>query len=221
LSYYVRQMTRQDLDDVTEIDREAFPTQWPPADYGYEFKNHMAHYVVACDAGTSVERRPGTTAKGVFGAMLDRIFGRRTSPPPPPAVSHYIVGFAGFWVMAGEAHVTSIAVRAEHRRKGIGAQLLISVFDLAMELQADLVTLEVRVSNTGAQDLYTAFGFKRVGERRRYYLDRGPDGDTREDAVIMTTDPIGSAEFQEHLKRLRDSYGATSAPSPHPELPTE
>ncbi len=43
LSYYVRPMTRQDLEDVTEIDREAFPTQWPPADYAYEFKNQMAH----------------------------------------------------------------------------------------------------------------------------------------------------------------------------------
>jgi ribosomal-protein-alanine N-acetyltransferase len=202
-------MTRQDLDDVTEIDREAFATQWPPADYAYEFRNHMAHYLVACDSGTSVERPSGKPPRPWLGKLFDRIFRRRSTPPaPPPAVSHYIVGFAGFWVMAGEAHVTSIAVRAQRQRKGIGELLLISVLDLARDLKADVVTLEVRVSNTGAQNLYTKFGFKRVGERRKYYLDRGPSGDTREDAVIMTTDPVATREFQGRLRRLKDAHAS-------------
>ena len=214
MSYYVRQMTRQDLDEVTEIDREAFPTQWPPADYGYEFRNHMAHYVVACDSGTNVARPSAQPSRSLVGRLFDRLFSRR--PPPPdqsPPMSHYIVGFAGFWVMAGEAHVTSIAVRAKYRRQGIGELLLISVLDLARDLQADVVTLEVRVSNTGAQNLYSKFGFKRVGERRKYYLDRGPSGETREDAVIMTTDPIGSKEFQGLLHRLKDACAARGIPA--------
>jgi ribosomal-protein-alanine N-acetyltransferase len=224
LSYYVRQMTRQDLDDVTAIDREAFATQWPPADYGYEFRNHMAHYVVACDSGTSVERlngEPARRALGALGRLLDRVFGRRPPQGKQVTVSHYIVGFAGFWVMAGEAHVSSIAVRAQHRREGIGEMLLIAVLDLALELQADVVTLEVRVSNKGAQDLYAKFGFKEVGERRRYYLDRGPSGDTREDALIMTTDTIRTKEFQGFLGRLKEGRAARGRTAAEAGLTTE
>jgi ribosomal-protein-alanine N-acetyltransferase len=213
LSYYLQPMSRQDLDDVTEIDREAFPTQWPPSDYGYEFRNHMAHYLVACDSGTSVQRPAGEPSRNPLARLFDRVFGRRPAPPGgPPRVSHYIVGFAGFWVMAGEAHITSIAVRASQRRKGIGELLLIGVLDLALELQADVVTLEVRVSNTGAQHLYTKFGFKRVGERRKYYLDRTPLGETREDAVIMTTDPIRTNDFQTLLRRLKDARNRPAPP---------
>jgi len=207
LSYYIRPMAKQDIDDVTEIDREAFSTQWPPADYGYEFKNQMAHYVVACDSGTAVQARPPRTGK--LQAWFDRLFGR--TPPgtkEPAPVCHYIVGFAGFWVMAGEAHITSIAVREKHRRKGIGELLLGRVIDMAIEMNAEMVTLEVRASNTSAQKLYEKYGFKKVGERRRYYLDRGPDGETREDALIMTADPIKSEEYQALFRRLKEKSAA-------------
>jgi ribosomal-protein-alanine N-acetyltransferase len=207
LSYYIRPMTRQDLDSVTEIDREAFPTQWPPADYSYEFKNNMAHYVVACDPGITVETRTkGSNGQGSFSRWLGKIIGRSPAPHESSTSSHYIVGFTGFWVMAGEAHITSIAVREDYRRKGIGELLMIAVFELALKLQADVVTLEVRASNVNAQNLYTKYGFKAVGERRRYYLDRAPSGDTREDALIMTTDKIASPGFQKHLDQLRKSH---------------
>ncbi len=207
MSYYVRAMTRQDLEDVTEIDREAFATQWPPADYGYEFKNQMAHYVVACDSGTTVPARRKRTGK--LGAWFERLLGRRPKPEEPAAPCHYIVGFAGFWVMAGEAHVTSIAVREKLRRKGIGELLLSKVIDMAVEMNSDLVTLEVRVSNVNAQKLYEKYGFKKVGERRKYYLDRGPTGaETREDALIMTTDSVKSAESQALFRKLKEGLPA-------------
>jgi [ribosomal protein S18]-alanine N-acetyltransferase len=195
-------MTRHDLAEVTEIDREAFPTQWPPADYSYEFKNQMAHYIVACDSSIKVEIPP-LEPRG-FKALLNQIFGRRQATVPGQAqTKHYIVGFLGFWIMAGEAHITSIAVRQKYRRKGIGELLLIAAIDQAITLKADFATLEVRVSNTGAQALYVKHGFEHVGERRKYYLDRGPDGDTREDALIMTTKGIKSEEFQSRLHRLK------------------
>jgi ribosomal-protein-alanine N-acetyltransferase len=206
LSYYIRPMNKQDLDDVTEIDREAFPTQWPPSDYGYEFKNQMAHYIVACDSGTPIEPRRLKTGPGKFRAWLDRLLGGSSpAPQTPPSPQHYIVGFAGFWVMAGEAHITSIAVREKYRRRAIGELLLAAVVDEAVKLGADVVTLEVRVSNTAAQNLYLKYGFKRVGERRKYYLDRGPAGETREDALIMTTDQIQSEGYQTLFRRLKEA----------------
>jgi len=52
---HVRLMGKEDIAQVTEIDREAFPTQWPPANYQRELENRLAHYIVACDAGKTVE----------------------------------------------------------------------------------------------------------------------------------------------------------------------
>ena len=52
------------------------------------------------------------------------------------------------------------------------------------------ITLEVRVSNRGAQSLYDKYGFKKVGVRKRYYLDNN------EDAYIMTTDSILTPRVQ-------------------------
>ena len=49
LACCVRLMRREDIAQVSEIDREAFPTQWPPANYKSELKNRLAHYIVACD----------------------------------------------------------------------------------------------------------------------------------------------------------------------------
>jgi ribosomal-protein-alanine N-acetyltransferase len=205
-------MTKDDLDEVTEIDREAFPTQWPPADYGYEFKNKMAHYQVACDSSTQIELSHTGHREGGLG-WLGRLFGRNsvrnavrnsTMAAEGEATRHYIVGFVGFWIMAGEAHITSIAVREQFRRRGIGELLLAAAVDMAGELGADVVTLEVRASNSAAQNLYTKYGFNRVGERKAYYLDRGPSGDSREDAVIMTTDQIRSNSFQARLRKLKE-----------------
>ena len=105
-----------------------------------------------------------------------------------------------FWVMADEAHITSIAVREAYRRQGLGELLVIPVIDLARELKARIVTLEVRASNTGAQNLYAKYGFTQVGVRRGYYID------DREDALVMSTQDITLATFQAHLEQLKQAY---------------
>jgi len=207
LSYYIRPMTRDDLADVTEIDREAFSTQWPPADYAYEFKNRMAHYLVACDSTIPIMQDGDERKSGKIKSWFTHLFRRDTANDnQKPAPRHHIVGFAGFWVMAGEAHITSIAVREQYRQKGIGELLMIAVIDLAMTLNSTVVTLEVRVSNSNAQNLYTKYGFNKVGERKNYYLDRSPSGDSREDAYIMTTDDIMSSAYQELLHHLKKNH---------------
>ena len=124
----------------------------------------------------------------------------------PLPIGHYIVGFTGFWVMADEAHVTSIAVREAYRRRGIGELLLIYTIDLATRLKARIVTLEVRVSNTDAQSLYTRYGFTEAGVRQGYYVDRGYNIDNREDGLLMSTQDINSAAFQEQLQQLTQAH---------------
>ena len=194
-------MTPDDLPEVTEIDREGFPNQWPPADYQYDLKNRLAHYTVACDPAVVVSPRPVADR----GGWLRRLLGRPSAEAPTDP-RHLIVGFVGFWVMAGEAHITSIAVRTKYRRRGIGELLLIASIEQAMAFNADVVTLEVRASNTGAQALYLKHGFNEVGVRKGYYLDRGPSGDTRENALIMTTADIKSTAYRDEFDQLKRAH---------------
>ena len=75
-------------------------------------------------------------------------------------------------------------MREFYQRRGIGELLLIACVELAILRNADVVTLEVRVSNTLAQNLYKKYGFEIVGTRKKYYTD------DHEDAFIMTTGKI-------------------------------
>ena len=165
---YLRLMTEEDVPQVTEIDRQAFPAMWPPANYQRELGNGLAHYIVAGD-----EEQPET---------------------------QNVVGFSGIWMLAGEAHITNIAVRESHRRRGIGEALLIAIIELAIKLEAHLITLEVRASNTDAQQLYAKYSFVKVGVRRGYYTNN------REDAVLMTIEDTKSAPVRQNLRRLKRTH---------------
>jgi ribosomal-protein-alanine N-acetyltransferase len=202
LALNIRSMCREDLPQVNAIDHEAFPTLWPPANYHRELKNGIAHYIVACDDEKEYEPPTPETdpPKGLFGllARLGRRFDHHDNEPPP--AREYIIGFAGLWLMAGEAHITNIAVRESYRRQGMGELLLIALIDLALELGAHLMTLEVRASNTTAQSLYAKYGFIEVGLRRGYYTDN------REDGVLMTIEDITSAPVRADLRRLRGAH---------------
>jgi len=199
-------MRREDVAQVTEIDREAFPTLWPPVNYNRELENRLAHYIVAYDEGERVEESkvevPLEKDSPGLGSRVRRLFNynRFFRYEPPRTSKQYITGFAGFWIMAREAHITSIAVREVRRRQGIGELLLISVINLATELNARIITLEVRVSNTIAQSLYYKYDFTQTGLRHNYYIDN------KEDAVIMSTENITSAPFQAHLQRLKQAH---------------
>jgi ribosomal-protein-alanine N-acetyltransferase len=110
-----------------------------------------------------------------------------------------VVGFAGIWLMVDEAHVTTFGVHPDHRRRGVGRRLLLRLAELAIELGSARLTLEVRVSNTAAQALYQAFGFRVAGRRIAYYSDDG------EDAVVMTTPELADPAMQAAMaaERLR------------------
>jgi ribosomal-protein-alanine N-acetyltransferase len=198
LTYTIRPLEKEDLDQVNAIDREAFPTQWPPPNYRQELQNRIAHYLVATDDARVMDpppERPGSrllemTARRV--PWLRRMVAPRERLPRP-----FIAGFSGIWMMVDEAHITNIAVRREYQGKGLGGLLLIATIDLARELKASLMTLEVRASNTVAQDLYSRYGFTQTGLRRGYYLDN------RENAIIMATENIESPAFQGRLQDLR------------------
>ena len=109
-----------------------------------------------------------------------------------------IAGFAGLWLMVDEAHVVTVAVLPEERRRGLGRVLVHGLVELAIEHGMSVATLEVRESNEAARAMYREYGFYEVGERKRYYSDN------REDAIIMTTEELTSPAYQRRLRQLAE-----------------
>ena len=205
MAYYARFMCKEDVSQVNEIDREAFPTQWPLPDYRRELHNPLAQLIVACDDSHKAEtpeiEPPREEASGLMSKL--KYWWRQNGflrEKPPQSSGQCIIGFASMWVMADEAHITNIAVRRGYQRQGIGEMLLMSIIDMASQLKANIVTLEVRMSNFTAQNLYHKYGFVRVGLRCGYYTDN------REDALLMSTGNITSAPFQAQLQQLKRAH---------------
>jgi ribosomal-protein-alanine N-acetyltransferase len=199
LTYTIRPMVKEDIDQVNEIDHEAFSNQWPPANYRQELQNKMAHYLVVYDDTRTPSNSAPPPEKRVN--RFSWFFPKKKSVPSVEIQSpnFYIIGFTGIWMLADEAHITNLAVREEYRRKGIGELLLIAIIDFASQLKTSFMTLEVRASNLTAQSLYSKYGFVQMGVRHGYYLDN------REDAIIMSTDMLSSPSFKEHIQQLREA----------------
>jgi ribosomal-protein-alanine N-acetyltransferase len=93
-----------------------------------------------------------------------------------------VIAFCNYWLVAGEVHILAIATHPDHRRGGIGAQLLASALDDGLAMHCTIATLEVRRGNVPAIALYERAGFVTVHVRERYYVDNN------EDALVMTCD---------------------------------
>jgi ribosomal-protein-alanine N-acetyltransferase len=82
------------------------------------------------------------------------------------------VGFAFVIVNScGTAHLTTIGIAPEHRRRGLARLLLAHIEDALRARSIDTLVLEVRVKNAPAQDLYRKNGFYVVQRLNRYYTD--------------------------------------------------
>jgi ribosomal-protein-alanine N-acetyltransferase len=187
-----RPMAEADIPQVYAIDHEAFPAESlfrPYSSYGREMQNSMAHYVVGCVPSPRRDRE-------MHRSWLRRLLKGGPLHPARAIMSReLLVGFAGFWIMLDEAHIIAIAVRKPYQRQGIGEGLLLSAIDMAAKLHTRLVTLEVRESNHGAQEMYRKYGFVVVGKRPRYYSDN------QEDAILMSIEDVQGAEFQTQFAR--------------------
>ena len=107
-----------------------------------------------------------------------------------------VVGYGGLICYGDEAHVTNVAVDPLHQRHKIATRLFHDLMLGAIEMGAEAVSLEVRVTNWGAQRLYGRFGFRPVGVRKNYYQE------INEDALIMWLDGVRTAEYRSKLRAL-------------------
>ena len=113
-----------------------------------------------------------------------------------------VVGYSGLMLGTEDAHVTTIAVDPEWHRQGIGTLLMLNMARTALEREAANMTLEVRVSNTGAQALYHRFGFVPAGIRKNYYSE------TNEDALVMWANDIDTPDYAGRLDAIQEELYA-------------
>jgi len=192
-------MRLEDIQEGVQIERQSFSSTWPASAYRRELEeNRMARYLVVRYTpapGETVRRpEPLPETRRPFPFSLLAPF---QSIPPLPQRESIVAGYAGLWLMVDEAHITSIAVRPDFRGLGLGTLLMLGVAQAARQLGGRWLTLEVRVSNTVAQQLYRKFGFREAGVRRRYYTDNN------EDALIMWSEEISSPPLLARLAAIR------------------
>lgn len=106
-----------------------------------------------------------------------------------------LIAYAGSWLVIDEAHITNVSVSPEYRRKHVGEALLVKIIETCYKEMVKYLTLEVRVSNTPAINLYTKYAFKSLGTRKGYYQNNN------EDAYIMWTENIFWDKFKENYQK--------------------
>ncbi|MEE9247330.1 MAG: ribosomal protein S18-alanine N-acetyltransferase [Dehalococcoidia bacterium] len=209
--FQIRAIRPEDIRQILEVERDAFPTLWPPTPFKKEMQNKLATYLVAvrpralATAGVSDNDATGgpdpstsdpAPHHGAWRRWLEGL--RRLLPSMNGSQSKdFLLGYLGLWRVVDDSHIVSVGVRTPYRRLGVGESLVIRAIETSLEWRVRFMTLEVRVSNFAAQTLYEKYGFKKMGVRKRYYMDNN------EDAIIMTTDPIGTEKFQREFQRLR------------------
>ncbi len=160
---FITKMTSDDIEDVVEIEKEAYGKHhWSKSSFYDEMSNNLAHYYCA------------KTPDGE------------------------LVGYAGTWHILDEGHITTIAVKNKFLRRHIGEAIVLSILEDCYKDGIKYLTLEVRVSNTPAINLYKKYGFTSLGTRKGYYQDNN------EDALIMWTENIFYDKFKNKFNENKE-----------------
>ncbi len=194
----LRYMTVADLPQVAEIDQLSFDIPWSEKSYRYEINESNQSFMVVLEWS---RERVATRWQRWLNIH--------------PYVEHRIIGYGGMWFIAGEAHVSTIAVHPKGRGFGWGEVLLAGMVRRGLVLGADEVALEVRVSNRRAQKLYEKYEFKRVDVKSRYYRNNNEDAydmrlDIQDSSTCLRFEERYEALFKRH--QLIDDFSPYAPP---------
>lgn len=183
IPYDIDEMQTSDLAQVMEIENVSHPAPWPLSAYQHELEeNEFAFYLVLLPKAP-----PPANEQAPLHERLRNWWHR-------PRASRPIIGYGGFWMIADEAHISTIALEPAWRGLHLGELLLIHLIEKAIRHNATLITLEVRSSNYIARHLYKKYQLTITGKRRRYYRNNN------EDAYIMTVEDVQSAAYRAFLE---------------------
>lgn len=199
MSLNLRYMRLADIRQVAAIDVICFEPPWSHESYTFEItESDVSHMVVLEHLSDAVlpipERRQSLRSR-----LRDRLRGNS----PAPTGTGDILGYGGLWKIEGEAHISTIAIHPANRGLGYGEILLAGMFGKAVQLNAEFIVLEVRVSNSVAQSLYRKYGFNRVARKKNYY--RGDNEDAWDMRVSLDRDT--RHRFGRLYEKLRRQHG--------------
>ncbi len=156
----LRYMRVSDVDDIVAIDRMAFELPWSDRSYRYEImESNYSHMVTLEYSGDEAQA-----------SWWRRLVSRNGQSPQP-----HIVGYGGLWRIMDEAHISTIATHPRWRGRGWGEILLAGMIRRSITLGASYIVLEVRVTNTVAQNLYHKYEFEVAGVKPQYYRNNNED----------------------------------------------
>jgi ribosomal-protein-alanine N-acetyltransferase len=115
-----------------------------------------------------------------------------------------VIGYAGLMLTGTDGHVTTIAVDPAFHRRGIGSRLLLALSRAGIAAGCTALTLEVRVSNNAAQEMYRRFGYAPAGVRKNYYSE------TNEDALVMWVHDVDLSSYCERLDSIESGLPGTA-----------
>ncbi|MGD9792742.1 MAG: ribosomal protein S18-alanine N-acetyltransferase [Acidimicrobiia bacterium] len=150
---------------------------------------------------TEVQVYPKPWTMGIFASELAQVPDARQYIVAK--VGKHVVGYCGTLYSETDAHITNIAVDPRWQRHKIGSRLLITMIRISLARGCRNLTLEVRVSNRAAQEMYRRFGMAPAGVRRRYY-------ENTEDAIVMWAEGIDAEEYAQRLVDIESRIPGTT-----------
>jgi ribosomal-protein-alanine N-acetyltransferase len=187
----LRYMDFPDIPQVITIDRLSFDLPWAERSYAYEIAESGYSHMVVLERGEDESPQ----LRG-WRRWMPRLNGRDLQ-------TERIAGYGGLWSIGSEAHISTIAVHPDYRGRGWGEILLAGMVGKSIHIGAHLVVLEVRVSNTRAQNLYHKYEFENVGVKPRYYRNNNEDA---YDMRLHLDRPGAISRYNERLNALKAAH---------------
>lgn len=207
MSLCLRYMRMSDIPEVLGIEQVSFSPPWSARSYAYEIGESTYSHMAL------LEERSQPRAVPLWRRLLARLAGTAS-----PDDGGRVVAYGGLWLIGGEGHISTIASHPELRGRGYGEIVLAGMLLRSLTLGADYVILEVRISNTVAQNLYSKYGFVIEGVKPKYYQSNNEDA---YDMRLQISGVQGAAEaLRSRCTAVMQQHGVTDAyaavpPPPH------
>jgi ribosomal-protein-alanine N-acetyltransferase len=179
----LKPLTENQLSAVVEIDQRCLGGLWTKEGYQREIDSPNSDLII-----WKREQEIGNRERNKEEFQLPKI-----ELTDIENSGYEVIGIGCLWAILEEAHITILAIDPDYQGKGLGQALLFQLLVSAWKRKLERATLEVKVSNQPAINLYKKFGFKEAGIRKGYYQDTG------EDALILWRGDLHHPHFPQIL----------------------